>query len=146
MTDYEREKIYELRMQGLGYKAIGNILGLTRDAVRSFCKRNNLNGNGEVVSLNVEVMKEENLLCLHCGRLMKPKEKGRPRKFCSEECRRIWWKNNQDKRNENDTAIYNYNCLHCGKEFSIYGNKKRKFCSHDCYIKYRFWKDGEDEI
>lgn len=143
MTDYERQQIYELRMKGLGYKAIGNILGLTRDSVRSFCKRNSLIGNGKVVSLNVEVMKEENLLCLHCGKLLKVKEKGRPRKYCSDECRRTWWKNNQDKKTKKDTSIYKYTCLHCGKEFSVYGNKKRKFCSHDCYIKYRFW--GEDD-
>ncbi len=145
MTDYERQQIYELRMKGLGYKAIGNILGLTRDSVRSFCQRNNLDGNGKVVSLNIEVMKEEKLLCLHCGKLLKVKEKGRPRKYCSDECRRTWWKNNQDKKTKNDTAVYKYTCLHCEKEFSIYGNKKRKFCSHDCYIKYRFWGE-EDEI
>ena len=75
MTDYERQQIYELRMKGLGYKAIGNILGLTRDSVRSFCKRNNLVGNGKVVSLNVKIMKEENLLCLNCGKLLNSKER-----------------------------------------------------------------------
>lgn len=144
MTDYERQKIYELRIKGLGYKAIANILGLTRDSVRSFCKRNNLAGNGKVVSMNVEVMKEKNLLCLHCGKLMKIKDKGRPRKFCSDECRRTWWKKNQDKRNKKETAIYSYTCLNCGKEFSVYGNKKRKFCSHDCYIKYRFWSEVDE--
>ena len=34
MTDYERQEIYKLRKEGLGYKAIGTILGLTRDAVK----------------------------------------------------------------------------------------------------------------
>jgi len=32
-------RIRELRAQGLGYKRIGNELGLTRDAVRAICKR-----------------------------------------------------------------------------------------------------------
>ena len=40
MTDYEREQIYELRRKGMGYKAIGTAIGLSRDTVRSFCKRN----------------------------------------------------------------------------------------------------------
>lgn len=145
MTDNERLQIYKLRNEGMGYKAIGAILGITRDAVRSFCKRNNLDGNAEVVGMNLEVMKNEDLLCLNCGKLMKVKEKGRPRKYCCDECRRIWWNKNQDKRTKNDNAIYKYTCLHCGDQFSIYGNKRRKFCSHDCYIKYRFWGE-ENEI
>ena len=117
MTDYERQEIYKLRKQGLGYKAIGTLLGLTRDAVRSFCKRNNLAGNGKVVSLNLEVMKEKELLCMNCGRLMKIKDKGRPRKYCSDECRRTWWKNNKDKRTQSEAATYKYNCQYCGEEF-----------------------------
>ena len=138
MTDYERQEIYKLRKEGLGYKAIGTILGITRDSVRSFCKRNNLDGNRKVVGLNIGVMEEKELLCLNCGSLMKIKDKGRPRKYCSDECRRTWWKNNKDKRTESEVATYKYKCLYCKREFSIYGNKKRKFCSHDCYIKYRF--------
>jgi len=35
-------------------------------------------------------------------------------------------------------------CVRCGKEFLSYGNRKRKYCSHDCYIKARFW-EVEDE-
>lgn len=139
MTDYEREQIYELRRKGMGYKAIGTALGLSRDTVRSFCKRNNLDGDGEVVKLNMEVMKAQNLLCLNCGQLMIVKAKGRPRKYCSNACRRTWWEKNQDKREKRDAAIYNHLCLHCKEEFSSYGNKNRKYCSHDCYIKYRFW-------
>lgn len=29
-------------------------------------------------------------------------------------------------------------CPACGKEFPVYGNSHRKFCSHACYIAYRF--------
>lgn len=139
MTDYEREQIYELRRKGMGYKAIGTAIGLSRDTVRSFCKRNNLDGNGEVVKLNIEVMKDKELLCQNCGQLIKVKAKGRPRKYCSNTCRRAWWNKNQRKAKRNETAVYKYNCLHCKKNFSSYGNKKRKYCSHDCYIKDRFW-------
>ncbi|MGO1368527.1 helix-turn-helix domain-containing protein [Senegalia sp. (in: firmicutes)] len=145
MTDYERQEIYKLRKEGLGYKAIGTMLGLTRDTVRSFCRRNNLGGNGKIVSLNIEVMKDKKLLCLNCGKFMKVKNKGRPRKYCSDKCRRTWWKENQDKTVQREASTYKHTCLYCGEEFSVYGNKKRKFCSHDCYIKYRFWSE-ENEI
>ena len=29
-------------------------------------------------------------------------------------------------------------CENCGKPFSVYGNAKRKYCSHVCYVKGRF--------
>ncbi|RXM53885.1 RNA polymerase subunit sigma-70, partial [Clostridium tetani] len=35
---------------------------------------------------------------------------------------------------------------YCGKEFSAYGNKNRKYCSHNCYIRDRFWRDEENGI
>ena len=31
----------------------------------------------------------------------------------------------------------------CGKPFTVYGNSKRKYCSHECYIRNRF-KGGDD--
>lgn len=48
MTEYEKMKIPELRASGMGYKAIANVLGLSRDAVRGFCRKYGLNGNAEV--------------------------------------------------------------------------------------------------
>ena len=145
MTDEDRKQIIQLRKQGLGYKAIGSALNLTRDSVRGFCKRNNLDGHADIVKLNIQVMKEKEILCLNCGKPFKTKKQGRPRKYCSDFCRRSWWNKNKDKIQKNDKAIYKYTCNHCGKKFSVYGNKKRKYCSHDCYIKYRFWRD-EDEV
>ena len=35
-------------------------------------------------------------------------------------------------------AVYTFTCPACGKEFTVYGNSHRKFCSHACYIAYRF--------
>lgn len=141
MTDYEREQIIKLRTQGVGYREIASTLDLTRDTVRSFCRRNNLNGHGQVAKLNYQMMQEEKLLCQNCGKLIKAKDRGRPRKYCSDFCRRAWWRENQDKRKPNDAAVYKYTCKHCGKEFKVYGNKNRKYCSHDCYIKYKYWSE-----
>ena len=46
--------------------------------------------------------------------------------------------------NKKETAMYPFTCTRCGKEFLSYGNQTRKYCSHDCYIRARFW-EVEDE-
>lgn len=132
------ETINRMRLDGFGYKAIAKAINSTRDRVRGYCNNHGLDGFGGVVADNVALMKDQNLICAYCNKTIKQKERGRNRKFCSEECRRKWWSVNQNKRNKNDAAIYKFTCLNCGKEFTSYGNKKRKYCSHDCYIKSRF--------
>lgn len=146
MTDIEKQQIHDLRLKGGGYKAIAAVLGISRDSVRGYCKRNGLGGDAKVVSLNVEEKKKQNLLCACCSKPIKQKGRGRTRRFCTEDCRRKWWNDNQDKRSKKESATYKYTCPNCGKEFSCYGNKHRKYCSHDCYIKSRFWKGDEDGI
>lgn len=71
MTEYQESKIYELRFKGSGYKAIGNILGLSRDAVRAFCKKHGLDGDGVVTKLNYQIKKENGVLCVCCGTLLR---------------------------------------------------------------------------
>ncbi|WP_035288016.1 helix-turn-helix domain-containing protein [Clostridium sp. KNHs214] len=145
MTAEEKEKIRELRLKGMGYKAIATILGLSRDSVRGFCKRNSLDGDSCVVALNVDEKIKRNLLCACCEKPIKQKHQGRTRRFCSEECRRKWWNEHQSERKKSEAATYRYTCPYCGNDFSAYGNKKRKYCSHNCYIKDRFWRE-EDGI
>ena len=141
MTADEKEKIKELRLKGIGYKAIATSLGLSRDIVRGFCKRNGLVGEACVVALNIEEKLNQNIICACCDKAIKQKDQGRTRRFCCEKCRRKWWNENGDKRNKKDAAIYKFICPQCEKEFSVYGNKRRKYCSHNCYIKDRFWRD-----
>lgn len=143
MTADEKEKIKELRLNGKGYKSISGITGLSRDSVRSFCKRNGLEGDSCVVALNHDEKINRNLLCICCQKPIKQKSQGRTRRFCSTECRRKWWNEHQEARSKKETAIYKYTCPYCGRQFSVYGNKKRKYCSHDCYIKDRFWRDED---
>ena len=42
-------------------------------------------------------------------------------------------------------GIKNVRCPHCGKEFHIYGDRRRKYCSHECYIADRFKGGDGDE-
>ena len=75
MTEYQKSKIHEFRFKGLGYRVIGNLLGLSRDAVRAFCKNNGLDGDGIVVSKNYEIKK--GILCLNCGKVLKKQNKAK---------------------------------------------------------------------
>ena len=83
MTDAQKEQVRYLRCEGLGYGAIATRLGISENTVKSFCRRNNLTG---VAS------KEPVVVCRNCGRPLPQYPKRKQRKFCSEACRRAWWK------------------------------------------------------
>ena len=146
MTDEQKNTINQLRLQGLGYKAIANRLDLTRDVVRYYCKHHGLGGDACTVRLNFNQKLTQNIICPCCHKPIRQKGKGRVRRFCSDVCRRKWWKEHQEAHKKKETAIYSFNCVHCGKAFRVYGNKNRKYCSHACYIKHRFWRNEEDGI
>jgi hypothetical protein len=141
MTEIEKQQIMELRLKGEGYKKIAGTLGISRDSVRNYCKRNMIGGDSDSASHNVEERITNNLFCACCNKPIKQNKGGRARRFCSEGCRRKWWKENKDKQTKSEKATYKFICHRCGIEFNSYGNKRRKYCSHDCYIKDRFLED-----
>jgi hypothetical protein len=143
MTALQKEEIYKLRLQGLGYRAIARELLLSVEAVKRYCKRHHLNGPAEIVKLNAELVLKNSGLCLCCKNPIRQKKRGRTKKFCSNTCKYAWWKAHQERRSPKLAAIYQYICQHCGRQFSAYGNKQRKYCSHTCYIKSRYW--GEED-
>ena len=135
MTKKEKESVRFLRGEGYGYLAIATRLGISLNTVKSFCRRNGLGGIAE---------KPDRQTCRQCGKPLAQEPKRPARKYCSEACRRIWWKEHSHLVNKK--AFYSLTCAHCGKEFQSYGNQKRKYCSHPCYIAARFGKaenDGE---
>lgn len=129
MTNLQKEQIRSMRLQGVGYVKIGQVLGISNNTVHSFCRRNGLNGE----------FGKNTVCCKQCGKPIKITPKQKPRKFCSDSCRNTWWNNhlNSVKRK----AIYHFTCAHCGKSFTEYGNKGRKYCSHECYIADRFGEE-----
>ena len=143
MTDLQKKQILNMRKNGEGYKTIANAVGLSRDQVRNFCKSRNMTGFGNVAALNTDERLQAGELCLNCYEIIRQPAKGRPKKFCSNECRREWWKKHQERINHRETAMYHLKCAYCGKDFVSYGNKNRKYCSHYCYIHDRFWKMEE---
>lgn len=131
MTDAEKEKIRFWRMEGLGYGAIAARLGLSDNTVKSFCRCNHLTG---------VAAREAVTACRHCGKPLAEVPGRKGRKFCSEACRRAWWKAHPELVDRK--AFYLMDCAYCGKEFRSYGNRGRKYCSHACYIAARFGEGG----
>ncbi|WP_051569340.1 hypothetical protein [Alkaliphilus transvaalensis] len=143
MTDFQAKQIRELRMRGVGYRAIASVIGLSRDIVRNYCKTHGLDGLASELTINMKEQMQQGKACLSCGKELKQPATGRKRKFCSDSCRREWWAEHSDSIQRKETAFYDKNCAYCGDTFTVYGNKNRKYCSHTCYVHDRFWRKEE---
>ena len=127
MTNEQKMLITSLRAAGFGYKRIADRVGVSVNTIKSYCKRKP--DNEEVISEDIDT-------CQNCGKPVMQTPGRKRKKFCSDECRRQWWNSHLDLVDRR--AIYEYTCPACGKHFSAYGNSKRKYCSHECYIAHRF--------
>lgn len=133
MTDEQKEKIARFRRMGRSYSDIGKELGIPKDTVKSFCRRNSLTS----VDISVEDNQDR---CRECGRIIEQRPKRKKQIFCSKACREKWWKEHPEYVRQK--AIYEFICTYCGNKFTSYGNRNRKYCSHKCYIADRFGGGG----
>ena len=62
--------------------------------------------------------------CPICGKLFKANTHGRPRKYCSDDCK---WEDIKNKRKKE--RIIEQKCQYCGKTFKA---NKKKYCSQEC--------------
>jgi endogenous inhibitor of DNA gyrase (YacG/DUF329 family) len=138
MTNDQKKIVQKMREEGHSYLQIASTLGISENTIKSYCRRSILNS---IKSIKNNEVKETHTSCKYCGKPLNNGIKGQPKKFCSEGCRHLWWRDNDSKLNKK--AYYTITCAECGKEFESYGNKNRKFCGHACYINNRF-KKGED--
>ena len=115
----------------MGYTKISNELNISVNTIKSFCRRHS------------KTKLEENVhYCKCCGRGVEQTKGRKEKKFCSIECRRKWWNSHLDLVNRK--AYRHRKCIKCGKDFVVYGSSKKKYCSHSCYIAFRFG-GGADE-
>lgn len=139
MTDNQKEMISIYRQQGLGYKVIAEKLNVSINTIKTYCKRNNLGGNRsslKKIGLKIEP-------CENCGKPVAQNPHKKRKRFCCDSCRTSWWNSHQDLVNRK--ANYELVCKCCGQSFISYGNAKRKYCCHSCYLKDRFGgKDNEE--
>lgn len=68
------------------------------------------------------------MFCQHCGIEIISLPKGRKKKYCSENCRRSWWKENPEQSSK---TVYTKICFTCGIDFTSF-NEKAKYCSNGC--------------
>jgi rRNA maturation endonuclease Nob1 len=147
MTIEQKEKIQRMRCDGMGYGQIATVLGISKETVKSFLRRNPVPVCAkDVPAENIPESTDaamDGVLCRQCGTRLIQKPKQKPKQFCSDACRLAWWRENSAKLNRK--AVYTIRCEGCGKEFESYGNKLRKYCGHACYIKKRFGGAEHDE-
>lgn len=141
MTDNQKAQIIKLRAAGNGYGKIAQTLGISVNTVKSFCRRNDINGD-MVIEPSV-TLTGETTVCENCGRAIQQMAKQKKKRFCCDKCRNEWWNSHLDQVKRK--AVYDFKCPHCGKEFHFYGDRRRKYCSHECYIADRFKGGGSNE-
>ena len=131
MTDAQRKNIEEYRRNGIGYKKIGKLVGVSENTVKTYCRRNGLGG----IAVHARTVGDCSV-CKYCGSPITQTLGRKARKFCSDRCRNRWWNTHLDlvKRKAN----YEFVCPACRKTFTADGNAHRKYCSHECYIEDRF--------
>lgn len=115
-----KNQIKQMRSVGYGYKRIAKELDLTLSVIRYACSK----------------LSDEDLLegrCEKCGLKIKSFKGKKRKRFCSDQCRWDWW--NQHYKDIQRKAFTTHQCKCCAKEFTSYGNNKRVYCSHACYIK-----------
>ncbi len=127
MTENQKEQIASMRLAGESYATIAEMLGLSRNTVKSYCQRN----------ISVEPVPHKlDEKCEMCGSAMRQTPGYRKRRFCSDACRMKWW--NAHRSLIGGKAKTVHICAACGKRFTDYPNHKRKYCSHACYIAHRY--------
>ena len=122
MTREEKNRIQELRRDGISCNAIAKSMGIAPSTVITFCRNHDENETFDV--------------CPQCGAKLIHTPKHKKKKFCSVKCRTLWWNSHLDQVNRQ--AYYKAVCKCCGKEFWSYGNNHRIFCSRRCSDEYRW--------
>lgn len=131
MNDIQKTQIASMRAKGTGYKSIAKELGISENTVKSYCRRNNLTRTNEI-----KVISDSEVHCKNCGAVVPQNDKRKEKQFCSDKCRMAWWNSHRDKVKHKKVTVKK--CPHCHKEFEVYGNSNKKYCSHDCYVADRF--------
>lgn len=132
MTEEQRELIVKMRHVGYGYRRIADTVELSRDIVRNYCKKIGLDGRADDI---LKSSKYEGNVCIRCGAPLVHPPTGRKRKYCALSCKRKWEAQHPKKE-------YAHQCKMCGKSFKS-TTKNQKYCSHDCYIEDRFYKNEQ---
>lgn len=135
MTDKQKEQVRLMRWRGISYKEIAYALHLSKSSIRTHCVRHSLSDE-DMESIKITQRDfSKAAVCKHCGQPLEQSGKHKPRQFCSDKCRFAWWNAHRDICRKKGTE--QKSCVGCGMAFFSY-DSKRKYCSHQCYIRTRF--------
>ena len=132
MTAKEKQELTNYRRQGLGYKKIAQLMGLSENTVKTYCKRNNLGGS--ITNNNAGGKKS---VCKLCGTPLVQTPGRKARVFCCDACRNNWWNSHANQLQHRDGR--QIPCGNCGRILDVSKNSSRKYCSHTCYVADRFY-------
>lgn len=142
MKESDKKKIEELWLQGYGSTKIANKLGINVNTVKSFCRRHGLSGDRQREKFNSLDTGVKEPRCKCCGSFLVQRNDAKKIIFCSDNCRMKWWNSHQELVDRQ--AEYVFVCRNCGRLFTAYGNKERKYCYHSCYIEHRYSKKAQE--
>lgn len=138
MTEEQALQIRELRSKGLGYSSISKMVRLPKYSVRYYCRKRGIAGFPIEYEMNLEERLKDGSACTFCGAELNQPHVGRKRHFCSDICRRRYWKIHRDELRQLEKSTYTMECNYCHEIFESYANKTRKYCCHEHYILDRF--------
>lgn len=123
----EQHAIQQVHADHVPYRRISQILGLPPTSVLRFVNA--------LPASTTRVPDDVLGWCPWCGGRLYRRTDGKKQRFCCSEHRRAWWKAHPEAKRR--TATYTFTCAGCATTFTAYGNKKRKYCSHACYVTHR---------
>lgn len=138
MTDKEKDQIAVYREQGKSYTDISEIMNISINSIKTYCKRHGLGGKRGYIFAE----DEDITTCEYCGVPVRQNPGRKKKRFCSNKCRNAWW--NEHPELVNKKAHYEYECPYCKKSFRVYGNANRKYCCHECYVLDRFGGEANE--
>lgn len=132
LTELQIRQIRNFRGRGFTLVQTAEALKLPLGTVKTFCHRH--------PKLLFTLPQDDEGVCRRCG-LPVTQIPGRKKKmFCSRECRLRWWQEHRSCYSAHPQEPTE--CTHCGILFFGVRNGQ-KYCSHDCYIRHRFYKKDE---
>lgn len=133
MTDLERAQIQSLREQGYGYTTIAKAVGMKKDTVVAFCRKQGLAGTKAPSNERVDVKVD---ICRNCGTPLIQTPGIKKRVFCSDECRTTWWNSHPEMVNRR--AVYERVCAGCGKPCKAFSTILGSIFWRDCQFSVLF--------
>ena len=135
MTREQREQVKEMRMNGWGARRIAQNLGISLNTVKSYIR------NHPEIMVSEEPCDD---FCHYCRKPIFYTPNAKKKKFCSDRCRYLWWKEHSEQMNRK--AFYPKICPTCGKGFMAYGRPKQIYCSRRCFADARRQKPVNKDL